>query len=347
MNLARIPETTLYRSLADLFTAAGMEADKASVVAEVLIEADKIGHTTHGTGLAASYIDALKSGEMLGAGNVKVVADRGACITWDGNKLPGPWLVREALDLACERVKMHGVVTVAIGRSHHTGALGAYMKRITDKNLIAQISCSTASAARMAPFGGTTPVLTPNPMAIAFPTATDPIVIDVSASITTTTMTRQLADANKRYPEKWGLTAKGEPTDDPQEVVSRGGTLMPLGGSDKGYKGFGLALGVDILSQGLSGVGRADKQSPMTLSVFIQVIDPAAFAGPEEFIRQSTHTAELCRDNPPAPGVKGVRVPGDSAANLRRRAEADGVVVDDAVIAELSKRASALNVNWL
>lgn len=282
---------------------------------------------------------------MKGAGDKTVIADRGACITWDGNKLPGPWLVREALDLACARVRTHGVVTIAIRRSHHTGALAAYMKRVTDQGFLVQLNCSTASAARMAPFGGTLPVVTPNPMAMGFPTDGDPVLIDI-ASITTTTMTRQLAADGKRYPGEWALTAAGAPTDDPEDVVSRGGTLMPIGGALKGYKGFGMALMVDILSQGLAGSGRADKHDPMTLSVFIQVTDPAAFSGTDAFIRQSSHTAALCRDNPPAPGVGKVRVPGDGAATARRKAAAEGIEVDDRVVEALAARAAALGSPW-
>ena len=100
-----------------------MDADKAAIVAEMLVEADLIGHSTHGSGLVEGYLDALASGELNGRGTYEVVADRGACVTWRGNRLPGAWLVRQALDLACERVPQYGVVTVAIGGSHHTGAL--------------------------------------------------------------------------------------------------------------------------------------------------------------------------------------------------------------------------------
>jgi LDH2 family malate/lactate/ureidoglycolate dehydrogenase len=344
--MKRVAAKRLTENVGALLAAGGMDADKTLVVAEVLVEADMIGHTTHGVGLAESYLDALASGELNGSGDVEVVSDRNSCITWNGRMLPGAWLVRKALDLACERADDHGVATVAIARSHHTGALAAYMRRVTERGYVAQISCSTASAARMAPFGGTAPVLTPNPLAIGFPTTGDPIVIDISSSITTTTLTRQLAARGERYPDKWALTAAGEPTDDPAEVVDHGGSLMPLGGMHKGYKGFGLAMMVDILGQGLSGFGRVDRPGPMSLAVFIQVIDPEAFGGREAFVRQATHLAEICRHNPPAPGVSNVRVPGDNAALSRRIALEKGVVADPMVIDGLKARAEKLGVPW-
>ena len=174
--MIRVDAGRLRDWLAGLFTAAGMDAEKAAVVAEMLVEADMIGHSTHGSALAAGYLDALASGEMNGTGGFEVVADRGASVTWRGNRLPGAWLVRQALDLACARVREFGVVTVAIGGSHHTGALAAYLRPVTERGLIGEICCSTTSAARMAPFGGTAPVLTPNPIAIGFPTGDDPIL---------------------------------------------------------------------------------------------------------------------------------------------------------------------------
>ena len=198
----------------------------------------------------------------------------------------------------------------------------------------------------MAPFGGTEPVLTPNPLAIGFPTGGDPILIDLSASITTTTLTRTLAAKGERYPEKWALTAAGEPTDDPREVTERGGTLLPLGGTHKGYKGFGLALLVDVLSQGLSDFGRADPPAPMSLAVFLQVIDPDAFGGRDAFARRAGFVADACRAVPPAPGVSGVRVPGDGAARARRAALEHGVPIEAAVLDRLAGRAAELGVGW-
>ena len=208
--MARINHQTLISHAAALFEAGGMDREKAAVSAEVLVEADMIGHNTHGVGLLPWYLDALASGELKGSGAYRVVQDREACVTWDGNNLAGPWLVSEAFALACERVKRFGVVTVAIGRSHHIGALAAYLRKVTDQGYIGEISCSTTSQARVAPFGGTKAQFTPNPIAFGFPTDGDPILIDISSSITTTSMTRELAAKGERYPEAWALTADGD-----------------------------------------------------------------------------------------------------------------------------------------
>ena len=221
------------------------------------------------------------------------------------------------------------------------------MRKATDRGLIVQISVSNPAARRVAPYGGTQPVLTPNPLAMGFPTSGDPILVDVSSSITTTTMTQLLAKKGERYPEAWGLTADGQPTDDPREITERGGTMMPLGGALKGHKGYGLGLIVDLLGQGLSGKGRANTEAPGPLaqSAFIQVMDPDFFAGLGAFCEQSDWLAEACRSNPPAPWNKGaVRVPGDKASQLRREALAQGVPVADNDLARMAKHAERLGV---
>ncbi len=340
--MARINAQILRSHVSTLFESAGMDAEKALVSAEILVEADMIGHNTHGVGLLPWYLDSLSNEELKGTGHYRVVQDREACVTWDGNNLAGPWLVAEAFAMACERVKRFGVVTVAIARSHHIGALAAYLVKVTEQGYIGMLSCSTASQARVAPFGGTRAQFTPDPIAYGFPTDGDPILIDISSSITTTSMTRDLAAKGERFPEAWALTAEGIPTNDPAAVTESGGTLMPLGGALKGHKGYGMALAIETMGQGLSGFGRSGQPKGMQLSVFLQVIDPAAFAGTDAFLREASHLANACRANPPPAGKPLVRVPGDNAARSRREALANGVIVDDAVIAKLKVHAQRL-----
>ena len=86
-----------------LFVAAGMDADKSTIVAPLLVEADLMGHTTHGIAQAPAYLSGLENGLMKGTGDPLVVADRGATITWDGQRISGVWLTAKAIDLAVER----------------------------------------------------------------------------------------------------------------------------------------------------------------------------------------------------------------------------------------------------
>ena len=142
---------------------------------------------------------------------------------------------------------------------------------------MAIVASSDPSDATMAPFGGVAAVFTPDPIAFGIPTDGDPILVDISASITTNGMTGRLRREGRRYPGLWAQDAQGRPTDDPAVLsATPPGSLLPTGGTDHGHKGYGLALAVEALTQGLAGHGRAEKPTTWAANVFVQVIDPAA-----------------------------------------------------------------------
>jgi L-lactate dehydrogenase len=317
---ARHSAASLREFAAALFDRLGVDAEKSRAVAEILVEGDLLGHTTHGLALLPAYLAEVEKGSMSKSGEPRVVADFPAAVTWDGARLPGPWLVVRAIDLAMERATQNGVCTVVIRRSHHIACLAAYLQRVADAGLMVILSCSDPNVCSVAPFGGRREVFTPNPLAAAWPTEGDPVIIDVSMSITTNALTKRLHTEGRRFPGQWALTAEGAPTDDPAALYSNPpGTLLPMGGIDHGHKGYAFALLVEALTGGLAGHGRADPKEGWGATVFIQLMNPACFAGAEEFRRQTEHVAAACRATPPRPGFERVRLPGESG--LRRRAD--------------------------
>jgi L-lactate dehydrogenase len=326
-----------------LSTAAGLEPAKAEVVAEVLVEADLLGHVTHGLALLPRYLGDMQSGGMTLAGAPEVIRDRGAAIAWRGRRLPGPWLVREALDLALDRAATYGTASVAIGDSYHIACLAAYLTRATDRGCMVTISTSAPASSTVAPFGGRRGVLAPDPVAVGIPTDGDPILIDISASITTNNMAATMVREGRLYPHPWLLDAEGQPTNDPR-VLEQGGTLLPAGGLDHGQKGYGWALLTEALTQGLSGYGRADAPKGLVGSVMVQVHDPDAFGGREAFLRQTSWTAAACRATPPRPGIARVRLPGEAALAHRRDAVARGVPLSATIVEGLRGAAARLGV---
>lgn len=322
----RYSAAALREAAAALFAAAGVPADKAAVMAEVLVESDLMGHITHGLGLLPKYMDDITAGVMALEGEPAVISDRGACLTWDGRALPGGWLTMKALDLAMERVKTHGTVSIAIGNSHHIGCLAVYPAKAAARGLLCILHSSAPGASSVAPFGARQGVLAPDPMAAGFPTGGTPVVLDISASITTNNMSLRLIREGARFPHKWLLDAEGNPSDDPN-VVFQGGAILPAGGLDHGQKGYGWALLTEALTQGLPGHGRADGARNMMAGVFLQVIDPEAFAGLPAFERQTGHTAAACRAAAPRPGIGRVRLPGEKGLAHREEALQRGVAL--------------------
>ncbi|MBW7881950.1 MAG: Ldh family oxidoreductase [Caldilineaceae bacterium] len=341
----RYTATQLVTFTKSLFEAAGFDEEKARTTAEILVEADLMGHTTHGLALAPEYLDELEAGAMSRTGAPVVVEDRGATLVWDGLRLPGVWLTARALALACHRARQFGICAVAIRNSHHIACLAAYLLRATEQGLMAIIASSDPSVASVAPFGGTRPVFTPNPLAAGIPTAGDPILIDTSASITTNGLSARLREEGRRYPGLWAVDAQGTPTDDPNVLVADPpGTILPAGGMDHGHKGYALALLVEALTQGLGGFGRAEQPSQWGASVFVQVLDPAAFAGLAAFTAETEWIASACRNSAPLPGVRAVRLPGQAALARRRAALAEGVQLYPGILAGLEKWAAKFGI---
>lgn len=328
-----------------LFAAAGCDGDKPALIAEMLVEADLMGHTTHGLQLAGGYLEEIAEGRMKAAGEPGIVADRGAAVTWDGGTLPGVWLTVRAVDLAVERARSHGLCAIAIRRSHHIACLATFLSRATAAGMMVTILSSDPADASVAPFGGLKAVFTPDPIAVGIPTGGDPILIDMSASITTNGMTNRLRREGRRYPGPWAMDAQGHATDDPNALFTDPpGTLQPTGGRDHGHKGYGLALTVEALTQALPGFGRSGKPSGWGAGVFIQVFDPRAFGGAAPFAQEMDWIAEACRSNPPAPGFDAVRLPGQRAMALKREALANGVPLYPGIMPALRPWAEKLKV---
>ena len=321
-----------------LLTHAGLDEEKAEVVSELLIQTDEMGVTTHGISMVPYYVPELESGSMAGTGAYEILVDRGAIMVWDGNYQPGLWLMQQAILAALDRVRESGVVTVSIRRSHHIGCLSTLMRIAAEKGFVCILTTSDPSGKWVAPFGGTEPAYTPNPWGVGYPTKSHPVLIDFCASITTVSMVRELINTDTRFTFPWKLDGNGVPTTDPS-VVNQDpmGSILPLGGVEYGYKGYGLGIMVEMLTQGLSGYGRAEAPDRWGGNVFLQILDPDSFAGLDTFTAQVEHFNTLCRNNRPAPGVEKVRLPGERSYEHMEMTRETGVPVKEEILTRLAE----------
>lgn len=329
-----------------LLEKAGLANERAAVVAETLLEADLMGHSTHGLALLSPYLGEIEKGSMKLEGEPIVVADAGSAVTWDGQYLPGPWLVRQALELAFERISQHPLVTVSIRRSHHIASLASYPKIATDKGLFVFMCTSDPRSATVAPYGGLKPVYTPNPIGVGIPTKGDPIIIDVSMSTTANGLVARYRSEGKMLPQRWLFDSHGNASDDPSDLYTDPpGSVMPLGGIDLGYKGFALGIMVEALTSALAGYGRAEEPNQWGAGVFLQVINPEAFGGLDAFVNQTEWLAEACRTNPTRAGKSPVRLPGQRGLQLRAEQLDRGVVLYPSIMPALVAWAEKLLVS--
>jgi L-lactate dehydrogenase len=337
--------TELISFAVNLLQSVGLPADKAKSVAEVLVEGDLLGHTTHGLALLAPYLAELEKGSMRTDGEPAVVSDFPAALTWDGNRLPGPWLVLQAMQVAIDRAKLQGTCTVVIRRSHHIACLAAYHQRATDQGMLMQLHCSDPNSKSVAPFGGLDPVFTPNPVSYGLPTSHRPILVDVSTSATTNGMTNRLYAEKKPLPAAWVMDGHGQSSTDPAVLFQEPkGTILPLGGMDSGHKGYGLSLMVEALTGGLAGHGRADPAEGWGATVFLQIMDPNAFAGKGAYERQMDQVVANCHHSKPAKPEQQVRTPGERGLQHKAESLLNGLALYPSIMPMLLPWASKLNV---
>lgn len=328
-----------------LLTALGMPDEPARAVAQVLLEGELMGHLTHGLQLLPTYLAEAESGGMTLAGEPERLSARGAVQTWDGRRLPGPWLCLRAVATAMDLARQHGIGAVSVRRSHHIAALAPYARHVADAGLVLLLLTSAPAASSVAPFGGTQGVFSPSPIGFGCPTGDTPVLVDVSTSITTNGLTAQCAREGRRLPGAWVQDEQGRATDDPGVTVPpRRGSLLPLGGVDSGHKGTGLAWMVEALTAGLAGQGRDDPGPRWGATLFVQVLDPAAFAGQAAFGTALDPVVAACRHQPSADPARPLRLPGERALRLRAEGLQGGLVPQPAVWQALAGWAQRLGV---
>ena len=208
-----------------------------------------------------------------------------------------------------------------------------------------QLMCSDPSVASVAPFGGTQPLVTPNPMSYGIPASNGPIMIDISASITTNGMTSRLHNKGLQGEHKWWLDNDGAPSTDPAVLeTDPPGSLMPLGGVEAGHKGFSLAIFVESMTAGLAGYGRLDQPDSWGATVYLQLTDCEAFGGVAEFERQMDWLVNHSVDNKPVNEDVPVRVPGQRAIARKAEQLRDGVSLYETIPPALKELAEANNI---
>lgn len=342
----RFPPKALEDFTTRLFRGAGLDAERAEVLAGALLEAELLGFTTHGLQRVPSNLAWLENGQMRKTGEPTVIRQRGAVFCWDAGFLPGPWVVRRALTELAERAAQHGIAAATLRRCTHVACLAAHLLPLVERGLIGLMVVSTPDERYVSPFGAREAVFSNNPIAFCAPTSGTPLLFDVSLAITAGGQIARAALEGRRLPEPALKTADGRATDDPAAL--RGdppGTVMPIGGLGHGYKGYALNLLAEVLSQGLSGHGRsAAVGEGEANSVFLEVIDPRAFGDWADYLTELDHLLSACRGSAPDDPAIPVRIPGERAWQRRERALVEGLPLPPGVLEALRPWAEKFSV---
>jgi uncharacterized oxidoreductase len=251
--------------------------------------------------------------------------------------------------IVAAKAKETTIACVVSRRCHHVGRLGTWVQKLSARGMF---GFAVANSARhghwVTPWGGREGRLATNPLAWSVPTSGDPITHDMSTSMIAEGKVRHLLQSGGEVPAGSILDAQGNPTTDPRALYGPPhGTILPFGSPSLGYKGFGLALLVEILGSTLAGVAipKEGEESGYGNGFFILAIDPGPLCGADVFRTLIDELSAYVTSSPPQPGKEGVIMPG--ALDLRRRSErlAAGIPVADETWALIREAADALHLH--
>ncbi len=317
---------------AALLATAGVGTDEASRVAHSLVGANLRGHDSHGVMRVPYYCDGVRRGDVRPGVELVVERETACTVVADGQWGFGQTQAQRLLDRLLPMAQSAGLALGTLKHSGHIGRLGEYCERAAEAGLITQVMVNTHGVARrVAPVGGMAPRLGTNPLAIGLPTPRGPIILDFGTSATAEGKVRILKLAGQPAPAGWLLDSLGQPSTDPRVLYEDPpGSILPLGG-DQAYKGFGLALAIELLTGALSGgvCARERPENPLGNCVFLQVIDPAALGGAGHFAREAEALVDFVRGCPRAAGVDAIVLPGDPERRTLEQRTVEGIPLDD------------------
>jgi (2R)-3-sulfolactate dehydrogenase (NADP+) len=328
--MARIPMAEARTLVASALAAAGANPKMAEATARALVLAEAQGLGSHGLSRVAQYATHLKNGRADGNAEPMVARGHAAAAVVDAKEGLAFAACELAVAEAIRRAREFGVSFVGVANSHHCGVVVDHLRPVAEAGMVGLGFANSPSA--MPAAGGRHPIFGTNPVAAVFPrSAGDPLLVDLSLSEVARGKLMVAAKDGKPIPAGWALDANGEPTTDPKAGLA--GSMLPFG-SATGTKGAMLALVVELLVTALIGAQFGYEASsffvdegnrPRIGQAFL-VIDPGALAGRERFLeRVEVLVGEMLVD-------AGVRLPGARREALRRRAEAEGIEVPDALL---------------
>mgnify|MGYP002544565460 CR=1 FL=1 len=312
------------------------EADAAQA-AEVVTQADHSGVLSHGLQRLPMYLARIHDGAVNRQPSLRQQSGNSLCMAFDGDNglgiVNGPKVMEQVIKMA----KENGIAAATLKNSNHYGAGNYYGWKAASKGVIGL--CMTNTSPCMAPTGSSESLLGTNPLTAAFPAGKhDPVVLDMATSIASYGKLQVMAGKGETIPEGWALDAEGNPTTDPAAGLK--GTLLPIGG----YKGYGLALIIDLFCAVLSGacygnqigrLGIPGSTEPEGIGQFFLAIDPARFLPFEEFQNRIDDYIEMIKNARRAPGVTRIWLPGEIEFEKSRTIEKEGVEVPPATEARL------------
>ena len=335
------------------FEKIGVPLEDAKLCADVLMESDRRGIESHGVNrFKPIYIDRIMAGIQKPVTEFEIIKETPTTAVVDGHDGMGMVVSHKAMTMAIEKAKKYGMGMVAVRNSTHYGIAGYWSTMATKENMVG--ITGTNARPSIAPTFGVENMLGTNPLTVGFPTDEDfPFVLDCATSITQRGKIEYFAKINKDTPEGMVIGRDGLAKTNSDEILvdlTKGkAALAPLGGIGEelaGYKGYGYATVVEVLSAALqagsflkmlTGVTEEGERKPYNLGHFFLAIDTEAFVGSESFKKTTGDILRGLRASELAPGQDRIFTAGEKEYLVYLERKDKGVPLNDAVKSDFKK----------
>lgn len=311
----------------------GLNEADSQVVVDSMLEADINGVSTHGIRMIYPYIQKLERGDF-GLGEPTIVKQSPAFTVVDANNVIGAVSAKMAVDICIAKASEFGVHTV-FARNCNTFGPGFYYAELMAKQNLIGIVCCNAPAA-MPAFNGLEPMLGTNPLAFACPSRTKgTIILDMATSIVAKSRFETARLNGEQLPLGWAIDKDGKPTTDPVEAIK--GFVLPMAG----FKGYGIAMAIDILSGLLSGAAYLNKVNKfysqngggMNVGQMFVAINPKmVYEG--DFEADMDSYIDILRKSRVVDG-KTISIPGDDRIAKRKTSMEKGITLTSDAVGKL------------
>jgi len=337
--------------LEDAFAAYGVPRADAAICADVLMESDRRGIESHGCNRFKSiYIDRIEEGVLNPVTKIDIVRETPTTAVLDANDGMGMVASHRAMQMAIDKAKNYGLSMIAVRNSSHYGIAGYWATMATKAGMIG--ITGTNARPSTAPTFGVENMLGTNPLTVGMPTDEDfPFMLDCATSITQRGRIEYYARSGKPTPAGMVVGRGGEAMTDSKQILSDltagQAALAPLCGIGEelaGYKGYGYATVVEILSaalqagsflKALTNVDEHGSKRPYHLGHFFLVIDPEAFLGLDSFKHTCGEILRELRASRKAPGQQRIYTAGEKEYLVWLERKDRGVPLGEAVQREI------------
>lgn len=328
-----------------IFHQAGCLPPEAERIAAHLVEANLVGHDSHGVIRVPSYVHWLRTGKVFANRSIQVVFENEAIAVVDGQFGFGQTIGEQAVQLGIDKSSRHGVAVIALRNSGHLGRIGDWPLMAARAGKVSLHFVNTSGAGILvAPFGGINRRLSANPIAAGVPSAGGPpILLDMSACTIAEGKIRVARNKGVPVPENCIIDARGRPTTDPEVFYADPpGAILSIAG----HKGYGLAVLCEVLAGALTGGGcsnpqNADRVVNGMLSIYL---DASFFQSDAAFTAEINQFIDWVKSSEKAAPNGTILMPGEIEEQTKARRERDGIELDATTWSQLLETAQAVGL---